>query len=117
MNTRDVFHIFRRGIRLRCPKCGKGKLFSKAFTMDSQCTNCHLKFEREQGFFVGAMYINYVVTVFITFGGYFAFDYFTPIARLNLLVFFGILCVLIPVFFFRHSRGLWLSLDYVFNPE
>ena len=117
MRIADVFRVVRTAQRLSCPKCGEGKMFNKGMKMHVKCSECGLKFEREQGYFAGAMYINYGVTILVTFGGYFIFDFFTPLSSTVLLSFFGILCVLIPVFFFRYSRSLWLGFDYLFNPD
>src|SRR4029077_18247420 len=61
--------IFRRGLRLECPRCGGARLFSGWFTMASECPLCGLRYERAQGYFVGAIYINYAMTVTIMIGG------------------------------------------------
>ena len=42
--------------------------------MYPQCPNCRLDFECEQGFYVGAMYFNYGVTVVIALPGYLVLD-------------------------------------------
>ena len=105
------------GLRLKCPRCGEGHMFSGMFKMRSECGNCQFRFEREAGYFVGAMYINYGVTIIIAFGSYFAFDYFTPISFLPNIILWGAFSALFPVFFFRYSRSLWLSFDYIFNPS
>jgi uncharacterized protein (DUF983 family) len=91
-------------------------MFAGVFKMCSACCNCHFKFEREPGYFVGAMYINYGVTVFIAFASYFALDFFTPISFLQNFILWGVFSALFPVFFFRYSRSLWLSFDYIFSP-
>ena len=57
--------MLRSGIRLRCPRCGVGRLYAKPFKMFDDCPTCNLRFEREQGYFIGAMYINYAATVAI----------------------------------------------------
>ena len=105
------------GLRLKCPRCGEGSMFSGMFKMRSACGNCQFRFEREAGYFVGAMYINYGVTVFIAFASYLALDYFTPIPFLLNFILWAGFSVLFPIFFFRYSRSLWLSLDYIFNPS
>jgi hypothetical protein len=84
--------------------------------MYDRCARCHLRFEREQGYFLGAMYINYGVTVILALIGYFALELWRPMSltwQLALWVSFGIL---FPLVFFRHSRGLWLAFDYIFDP-
>ena len=116
MQKQDKGQIFVKGLRLRCPRCGEGQMFSSMFKMRSECGICHFRFEREAGYFVGAMYINYGATVFIAFASYFALDYFTSISFLSNFILWAGFSILFPIFFFRHSRSLWLSFDYIFNP-
>jgi uncharacterized protein (DUF983 family) len=46
-----------------CPRCRLGKIFRSSIfffpKMHERCPVCGLKFEREQGYFLGAMYISY----------------------------------------------------------
>ena len=46
-----------------CPRCRTGKIFRKSVWlfpgMYERCPVCGLKFEREDGYFLGAMYISY----------------------------------------------------------
>ena len=117
MRKQDKRQILIEGMRLKCPRCGDGRMFAGMFKMRSECGNCHFRFEREAGYFVGAMYINYGVTVFIAFASYFALDYFTSIPFLPNFILWGVFSALFPIFFFRYSRSLWLSFDYIFNPS
>lgn len=109
--------ILRAGVLLRCPRCGGGKLFDGWFHMLSDCARCGLKFEREQGFFVGAIYVNYAVTVLIALPGFFLVDYFVAASLRQQLISWGAFAVVFPVLFFRHSRSLWLSVAYLFDPD
>ena len=52
-------------------------MYRRPFSMNSYCFHCGLKFEREQGYFVGAIYINYAATVAIAVPGFFLLDAFT----------------------------------------
>ena len=117
MRKRSKRQILIDGLRLKCPRCGEGQMFSGMFKMRSECGNCHFRFEREAGYFVGAMYINYGMTVLIAFAGYFALDYCTPISFLQNFILWIVFSALFPVVFFRYSRSLWLSLDYILNPS
>src|SRR5262245_56913727 len=47
----------------RCPRCCEGRLFRGLFAMHRCCPVCGLRFEREQGYFVGAMYVSYPLSV------------------------------------------------------
>ena len=48
----------------RCPRCRSGRIFRYSVfrgfpKMHERCPVCHLKFQREEGYFLGAMYISY----------------------------------------------------------
>lgn len=53
----------------KCPRCRTGDIFTrKLFSIRSQkvheyCPHCHLRFEREPGYFYVAMYVSYVFVV------------------------------------------------------
>ena len=105
-----------RGLCLRCPHCGARSLFRTWFTMYERCSVCQLRFEREQGYFLGAMYINYGVTVVLALIGSFALERWVGVSLTQQLILWVGFCGLFPVVFFRHSRGLWLGLDHIFDP-
>ncbi|NIO08639.1 MAG: DUF983 domain-containing protein [Deltaproteobacteria bacterium] len=84
--------------------------------MRVDCSNCKFRFEREPGFFVGAIYLNYAATVAIAIPGYFILDYFTRITLAQQLVLWIGFGILFPLAFFRYSRSLWLALNYLFSP-
>src|ERR1700690_3159943 len=55
-------------LRQLCPRCRAGKIFrASIFTgfpkMYEHCQVCGLKFEREEGYFLGAMYISYLLAL------------------------------------------------------
>lgn len=104
------------GLRLKCPRCGIGALYLKPFRMRANCAHCALKFEREQGYFIGAIYINYAATVAIAVPGYFLLDAFTSMNINQQLMLWVPFAVIFPLLFFHHSRSLWLVLDHFFNP-
>jgi uncharacterized protein (DUF983 family) len=106
-----------RAIRLRCPRCGATPLFRGWFRMAESCALCGLRFERAQGYFVGAIYINYAATTLIAVGGFFLlWGEFGLSTRDQLLVLVPIV-VLFPLWFFRYSRSFWLALEWSLNSE
>jgi uncharacterized protein (DUF983 family) len=51
-------------LRQCCPRCRAGKIFRGSIVlrfpkMYERCEVCDLKFERERGYFLGAMYVSY----------------------------------------------------------
>lgn len=116
MGIQEIGRIVGSGVRLRCPRCGKGSLFTGFFSMHTRCPHCALVFEREPGYFVGAIYVNYGATSLLAIAGFLALDYFAALSLLSQLLLWGGFAILFPLFFFRYSRSLWLSLDYIFTP-
>ena len=107
--------ILRCSFRLKCPRCRNGALFQTYFKMFTHCTACDLKFERESGYFIGAMYLNYGATVLIAFPSYFLFETFTPIPFFVNLGVWALFSAVFPILFYRYSKSLWLNLDYIFS--
>ncbi|MBC7695633.1 MAG: DUF983 domain-containing protein [Burkholderiales bacterium] len=56
-------------LKERCPNCGKGEVFKKKNSifelpvMNDKCEKCQYYFDREPGYFIGAMYISYGLAV------------------------------------------------------
>lgn len=106
-----------RGVCLRCPRCGAWSLFRTWLAMHERCAVCRLRFEREQGYFLGAIYINYGVTVVLAMLGSFALEYWTQPSLTQELVLWVGFGTAFPVLFFRYARELWLGFDYIFDPS
>jgi uncharacterized protein (DUF983 family) len=106
-----------RGFRLRCPRCGGSPVFRGPFAMHAACARCGLPFQREPGYFVGSMYINYGITVLIMLGAFFGLGRFADLSLTQQIVLGSALGLACPLAFFRHARCLWLSLDHLLDPE
>jgi uncharacterized protein (DUF983 family) len=105
--------ILGRALRLRCPRCGRSPLYYGYFRMHDRCAACDLRYEREQGYFVGAIYINYAVTVAVAAGTVLILDALVGLTLAQQLAIGIALAALVPLVFFRYSRSLWLSVDYL----
>lgn len=102
-------------LRLRCPYCGKGKIFAHGFTMNDHCPNCGWMFEREEGYWTGAMAVNLVVSELLVAA------VVIPLAAMQtpLVPLFAIglpATALLPVILYRHSKSFWMSIDLMLNP-
>ncbi len=110
----------KKALLLRCPRCGKGKLFRRWFTMYEQCPVCHLVYEREEGFYTGAMAINLVVSELIVAAIIVPFSVWAglnpSVPFIPLLILGSPLPIVLPLIFFRHTRGLWVNMNYLFDP-
>jgi uncharacterized protein (DUF983 family) len=108
-----------RALRLVCPVCGRGPLFRGLLTMHENCSHCGAKFEREPGFFLGSIYINYGITALVTLAGYIAMMLTrtwenNETLRLILLL---TVAVILPILLHRHARSLWLGFDQWHDPR
>ncbi len=109
--------VVRRALALRCPRCGGTELFSGWFTMRSECALCGLRFERAQGYWVGAIYVNYGATTTIALGGYFLLWAYMGLSTAVQLAVWVPFLLVFPLWFFRYSRSFWLALESFLNPE
>jgi uncharacterized protein (DUF983 family) len=63
-------NLFMRIMKEKCPNCGNGDVYQKKTkflqlpVMKDHCENCLYHFDREPGYFIGAMYISYGLAVF-----------------------------------------------------
>ena len=106
----------------RCPRCRVGRIFPSSIfwgwpKMYERCSVCDLKYEREPGYFLGAMYISYGLALgtialmavvvwavthwWITKAAVWGVILFLPLAPAITLL----------------SRVLWIYLDQTFDPE
>ncbi len=111
---RELLRALRRGCALMCPRC-PAPLFTGLFRMHERCPGCGYLIEREQGYFVGAIYVNYTITVIICLGGYLLTEFFIAPGLSTQIIVWGGLCILIPLFSFRYSRAIWLNADHYFS--
>lgn len=99
----------------KCPRCRKGDMFpysmfnlTKFTRMNKTCPVCGLQFEREPGFFFGAMYISYAfsVAIFVTVGV--ALSVLGDFPLYYYLIGVTVAIILLFPFMFRYSRIVFL---------
>jgi len=111
------FILLGRALRLRCPLCGQGKLFRGWFAMHKECPHCGASFEREPGFYLGSIYINYGITVLIVTIVYPALLFNGILGKNTLLVGSLAFTLVFPVLVFPWARSLWLGFDQWRDPR
>ncbi len=90
-------------------------MFAGLFRMHERCAHCHLKFEREPGYFLGSIYINYGITAVIITIGWVVLRFGYDVDPKTLLIGFGTFLVVFQSLFFRYARALWLAMDCRFD--
>ncbi len=111
-----LFLLLRRGLRQRCPVCGRGKIFSGIFKTYERCPACGFAFEREPGYYTGAMAVNLVVSELLIV------IIAVPLAAsqavsVTILIILGCtIPILLPLIFYRPTKSLWMSFDHFIHP-
>lgn len=108
-------NAFRHALRLTCPGCGDTPLFRSLFRMHHACPRCGLSFQRETGFYLGSIYINYGATVIGTGLLYALLVLVLGWSQQAALTAALVVAVVFPVLFFRHARAFLLALDGAVN--
>ena len=108
--------MVRRAWRLRCPRCGKRPLFANWIRMYPECSFCGLHYEREPGYFLGSIYINYGLTAVLVTIGYFSLFGSGVTSDRETLAIVTAFALLFPLWFFRYARSLWLGFDHFWDP-
>lgn len=101
------------GLLLRCPNCEQGRVFRGLFRMETTCAVCGARFERASGESLGGMVLNLGLAELLSIGGYFISDaLWRPSLAFQLTFWIGF-NILFIVLFYRHSRALWVSVNYL----
>ena len=108
--------FLKRGLLLRCPVCGHGRLFCGIFKMYENCPVCHFHYEREEGYFSSAMAINLIISELLVTAFAIPLAANQAIPIVSILVWGAPLPILLPLLLFRHSRSIWMAMDHYLHP-
>jgi uncharacterized protein (DUF983 family) len=116
--------MFKKGSKLysifkmKCPQCQEGDFFvshpydlSKIGDIHHHCSHCGLKFEKEPGFFYGAMYVAYALGVALFVTLWTSFNLFLPAASVytQIWVIVSMTIVLSP-YLYSLSKIIWSNM-------
>jgi uncharacterized protein (DUF983 family) len=99
-------------LALRCPACGRARIFARLFQVKERCEACGAVFKREEGFFVGAIMVAVVSTEAVIVLAYLISLPFIGGHDQLVIGILLTLALLFPVAFFHHSWSIWLSFDH-----
>ena len=112
-------------LHLKCPRCHEGDLFLNSNSyhladlekMPERCEVCGEKYWPEPGFYYGAMYVSYALTIAISVSVFVAM---IVLWHWDLKWYLGInsllIIVLLPIVF-RLSRATWFNFFVKYNPN
>jgi uncharacterized protein (DUF983 family) len=103
----------------KCPKCEQEKMFKtsgnpfifKMPIMNKSCSKCGYVYERETGFFFGAMYISYALTC-AQMISIFVLGLIFGISFMNMFIAILIIAFSLSTFNYKLSRIIWLNIFY-----
>ncbi len=106
-----------RALRRCCPRCGGRRIFAGFWRMREWCPTCGFRFEREPGYFVGAMTINTAVTVVAILGTLAAGWWITwpDVAYGPLMAILLVIGGLTPVIFYPWSKTVWTAIELSYH--
>lgn len=99
----------------KCPKCLKAnvfetKLYNAGFhRMKNKCEKCGEDFQREVGFYYGAMYVSYALTVAYGLIVYAITNLLLNFSIWQFILTFSVLQVILLPLLYRYSRMIWLN--------
>ena len=104
-------------LALRCPRCLEGKVWRRFLSMNTACPVCGLMFEREPGYFTGAMVVSYALAVPALGAMVIALMTFGRLDAVPALIIGDAMYLVLVPFIFRHSRVVWLHFDWGIDPD
>jgi uncharacterized protein (DUF983 family) len=110
--------LLARGLRRQCPRCGAGGLFPSLLTIHDPCPRCGLVFEREEGYWLGAMIVAFAV-VEAVFGVALVIAILVTWPEVpwdTVLVVALLVTAVIPFVISPWTRTIWMALDRAFMP-
>jgi uncharacterized protein (DUF983 family) len=110
--------LLTRGMTRRCPNCGERHIFRRWLLMVERCPRCGLHFEREEGYWTGAVAINTIATevVFVILLVAVVVRTWPDVPMVRLLVAGVLLNALFPFLFYPISKTLWVAIDLILHP-
>ena len=110
-----------RGLVKRCALCGNGRLFTGWFRMRERCGRCGYRFEREEGFFLGAYVINLAITqgllLLLAIVPLIVLLDSRPDQSLVPIIVGGLAAALLgPLAFYPFSKTIWTAIDLILRP-
>jgi uncharacterized protein (DUF983 family) len=104
-----------RGFRKRCPRCGERNIFVSWFQPRKACPLCDLRFAKEEGGFLGAMTLNYVVAIglwLVVLGVGVALT--VPDVPVGTLLILSVLVLIgVPLWFYPRSKMTWAAVEFL----
>ena len=102
----------------KCPHCHKGNFFEtnnpyelrKFSHMNSRCPICNEDFKREPGYYFGATYVSYGLTVGFGIALFVLLCVIFSVDVISFLFIFSLILLILLPLFYRLARLIWINL-------
>lgn len=116
MSSSSLSVLLARSLRQRCPVCGRGKIFVGVFKTYERCPVCAFIYEREPGYYTGAMALNLVITELLLAAIALPVAASQAVSIPVMIAMAATLPILFPLLFYRPTKSLWMGLDHFLHP-
>ena len=107
-----------RAFLAHCPLCGERRIWKSFGEMVANCPTCDYRYEREEGYWVGAMVVNIgaaMVAFMVVFVGGMIVTW-PDVPWNGLLIATVAMMALGPLVFYRQTKTIWVWLDLKVHP-
>jgi uncharacterized protein (DUF983 family) len=110
--------LFSTVVRQRCPQCRRGIVYRNGNLMNNLCPVCGLEFNREEGYYTGALFFGYVLASPTILLFFFLFCFAFPDMDLVWAAVLAIVAFLPTVsLILRLSHVIWIGVDRAMRPD
>ena len=110
---------------MKCPHCREGNLFlyknpfnlKKFDKMPEFCPVCNQSFFPEVGFYYGAMYMSYMLSIAIVVPIFFIWWFLFGFQLIPMLTVISVTLIVLTPVVYRYSRMLWIYITVPFDKE
>jgi uncharacterized protein (DUF983 family) len=112
-------------LRRKCPQCNEGEFFiSHPYNLKrigdthESCENCNLKYEREPGFYYGAMFVSYGLGVMVFVGLWALLNFaFVDVHVGWQIAFILVSIVLLGPYLYALSKIIWINMFVKYDKD
>lgn len=111
--------------KFKCPRCHEGDFFvshpydlSKAGDFHEHCPKCGLKYEKEPGFYYGAMYVSYALAVALFVTIWTSFNLWFPSVSVGWQIAAVIFAtIVLGPYLYALSKTIWAKFFIHYDPH
>ncbi len=104
-------------LQLKCANCRQGNVFRKPLRMYEECPHCGIHFEREDGYFMMAVFVGYVMSFFIVVPALAVLYWTIRPSIWGYLIGATVALLLAAPLIFHYARVVWMYIDQLLDPR